>query len=290
MNTIFILIAIVWVFRIITNILSWTALWWIKEYRFDRMLIHLKTKQGKKILFPQFRLPPKSVRSVSIILVSLALLSGVYMMLGVSLLSVLILDLLSFPLTAVVVFLSHIPILIYHSWRIYEATTLMRSRPDLLVIGITGSYGKTSTKEYLSTIVSQHLATLKTEASKNSPIAIAEIILKKLKPEHKIFVVEMGAYKVGEIRAMCRIVQPQIGIILAINPQHQDLFGTIETTMRAKYELVEGLSGKNIAIINYDDLRVRTLSEWALRDGHRVLYVTKEKKKNTARIPMRSQI
>lgn len=48
MNTIFILIAIVWVFRIITNILSWTALWWIKEYRFDRMLIHLKTKQGKK--------------------------------------------------------------------------------------------------------------------------------------------------------------------------------------------------------------------------------------------------
>ena len=195
-----------------------------------------------------------------------------------SILSILFIDLLSFPMTAGVVFLSYLPMSAYHLWQIFQASAIMRKRTDLLVIGITGSYGKTSTKEYLSTILSEFVPTLKTEASKNSPIGIAEVILKNLKPEHKIFVVEMGAYKLGEISAMCRMVRPQIGIILAINPQHQDLFGTIETTMKAKYELVENLSGKNIAILNYDDTRVRTLSEWAMRDGKKVWPICKKDK------------
>lgn len=242
----------------------------------DRMLIHLKTKQGKRILFPPFRIPPRSLRSASVIGVTLVVMCWVVWFLSPSILSLLILDLFSFVLLAVVVLVSHIPISVYHAWRIYEATRRMRSRPDLLVIGITGSYGKTSTKEYLSTILSAHVPTLKTEASKNSPIGIAEIILKNLNDTHKVFVVEMGAYKLGEIRAMCRIVRPQIGIILSINPQHQDLFGSIENTMKAKYELIENLSGKNIALFNFDDPRVRTLSEWAVRDGHTAWYVTKE--------------
>lgn len=242
----------------------------------DRMLIHLKTKQGKRILFPPFRIPPRSLRSMSVIGITLVVICSALWYLGPSILSLIILDLFSFVLLAVVVLVSHIPISVYHAWRIYQATRRMRLRSDLLVIGITGSYGKTSTKEYLSTILSAHVPTLKTEASKNSPIGIAEIILKNLNDTHKVFVVEMGAYKLGEIRAMCRIVRPQIGIILSINPQHQDLFGSIEKTMKAKYELIENLSGKNIALFNFDDPRVRTLSEWAVRDGHTVWYVTKE--------------
>lgn len=275
MNILIIVFSFLWMVRIVANILSWTYLWWIKEYRFDRMRIHLKTKQGKKILFPSFRLPPRSLRSVSVAIVSILLLSVLYMFTGRSILSILFIDLLSFPVTAGVVFLSYLPLTVYHSWQIFQASAIMRKRSDLLVIGITGSYGKTSTKEYLSTILSEFAPTLKTQASKNSPIGIAEVILHNLKSEHKIFVVEMGAYKLGEIRAMCRMVRPQIGIILSINPQHQDLFGTIEATMKAKYELVENLSGKNIAILNYDDTRVRTLSEWAMRDGKTVWSVRK---------------
>ena len=278
MNILIIFLSFLWMVRIVCNIFSWTSLWWIKEYRWDRMRIHLKTKQGKKILFPSFRLPPRSFRSLSVVAVSILLLSVLYMFTDRSILSILFIDLLSFPMTAGVVFLSYLPMSAYHLWQIFQASAIMRKRTDLLVIGITGSYGKTSTKEYLSTILSEFVPTLKTEASKNSPIGIAEVILKNLKPEHKIFVVEMGAYKLGEISAMCRMVRPQIGIILAINPQHQDLFGTIETTMKAKYELVENLSGKNIVILNYDDSRVRTLSEWAMRDGKKVWSVRRKEK------------
>lgn len=275
MNILISFLSFLWILRIVINVVSWTSLWWIKEYRMDRMRIHLKTKQGRAILFPSLRLPPRSFRSISIIALSISILFGVWQGLGHTLVSLIVVDLISFPLVALVVVLSHIPIGLYHSWRIHEAIRRIRLRPDLLVIGITGSFGKTSTKEYLSTILSDSVATLKTEASKNSPIGIAEIILKHLKPQHKVFVVEMGAYKLGEIRAMCRIVRPQIGIILAINPQHQDLFGTIETTMKAKYELIESLTGKNIAILNHDDARLRTLSQWASDDGHSIWWITK---------------
>lgn len=255
------------------------------------MRIHLKTKQGKYVLFPSFRIPPRSVRSVSIIIFSLLLFGILYIRSNLYPLLLLFgIDLFSFPAVSFVVLLSHIPVVVYHKIRIYQATLRMRSRSDLLVVGITGSYGKTSTKEYLSTIVSSYAPTLKTEASKNSPIGIAEIILQKLTPQHKIFVVEMGAYKVGEIRSMCRIVKPQIGVILSINPQHQDLFGTIETTMKAKYELVENLSGINIGIFNVDDDRVRTMSEWAKRDGHSVWSVGTQDNKHALATPATFEI
>lgn len=278
MNYVFNFISFLWLVRISANVVSWTSLWWIKEYRFDRMAIHLKTKQGKKILFPSYRVPPRSLRSISVVCVSLSIIVLFFLVTGVNIVSVITADLLSFPLVSFIVLLSHIPIFMYHSFRIRQATAIMKRRSDVLVIGITGSYGKTSTKEYLSTILSDSVSTLKTQESKNSPIGIAEVIIRMLKPEHKVFVVEMGAYKIGEIGAMCDIVRPQIGIVLSVNPQHQDLFGSIETTMKAKYELIEHLSGKNIAIVNYDDRRVRTLSEWAIRDGHHVWFVTKESK------------
>jgi len=135
------------------------------------------------------------------------------------------------------------------------------------VIGITGSYGKTSTKEILYTLLAEKYKTLKTEASKNSPIGIAEMILRSLRPDHEVLIVEMGAYKQGEIRTMCDMVKPEIGVITAINAQHQDLFGTIETTMKAKYELIEGLTGKKTGIFNIDNPYVFQMSKWAKRDG-----------------------
>lgn len=82
-----------------------------------------------------------------------------------------------------------------------------------------------------------------------------------------MFVVEMGAYKKGEIAYMTRLVRPEIAIITSINAQHQDLFGSIENTMKAKYELVEGLIGKRIAICNADDVRVQEMGTWAKHDG-----------------------
>jgi UDP-N-acetylmuramoyl-tripeptide--D-alanyl-D-alanine ligase len=154
----------------------------------------------------------------------------------------------------------------------------LAAHPNLQVIGVTGSYGKTSVKEYIATILAKKYAVLKTEASKNSPIGIAEVVNKKLTDNHEIFVVEMGAYKPGEIAYMSALVKPQIGFVTAINPQHQDLFGSIERTMEAKYELIAGLSGKNIALFNLDNDRCVQMSEQAKKDGKTVWYWTRNGK------------
>lgn len=262
------LIALVWIIRIVGNVISFAHLWWVKEYRWDRMFIHLKTPQGRRVYFLPWKRPHVSPKSVLLIFLTLAVLTGFVVVSGLpALLTLLIVDLISFPLTFVLVWLVNVPVKLYHQYIIGHARAILRARQGLMVVGITGSYGKTSTKEYLSAILSSKYTTLKTAASKNAPIGIAEVVVSALTPEHDVFVVEMGAYKKGEIAYMADLVRPQIAVITAINEQHQDLFGTIENTMKAKYELVAGLSGKRIAIFNADDARVRTMGEWAARDG-----------------------
>ncbi len=262
------LIAIAWSFRIILNTLSYAEVWWVKEYRWDRMLIHLRTPQGKRFWWPAGRRPPITPKSASLVLLSFIVSGWIVWSLPWSiLLRFAIADALSFPMTWILVLILNAPVRLYHAILITLAVKKLRMHKPMIVIGITGSYGKTSIKEYLATVLSSKYNILKTEASKNSPVGIAEVILKSLKPEHEVFVVEMGAYKTGEIAEMVRIVRPQIGIVTAINPQHQDLFGTLENTMKAKYELIAGLTGKPIAIMNTEDERVRTMAGWARRDG-----------------------
>ncbi|MBI4064948.1 hypothetical protein HY409_01070 [Candidatus Gottesmanbacteria bacterium] len=273
------IIGVIWGMRIIVNVLSYVQLWWIKEYRFDRMFVHLKTDQGKHIYilpFRGFRISPKTI---GLVVLSYIFLAGVYLLLPFHpLIRLVILDIVTFPVTAVLIFLVSIPQRLYHRIIIGVAIKKLRAHPNLLVIGITGSYGKTSTKEYVVTILSQKFQVLKTEASKNSAIGIAEVVLSKLCPDHEIFVVEMGAYKKGEIAQMVRMTRPQIGIITAINEQHQDLFGSIVSTMHAKYELIEGLTGKKIAILNADNMYIKEMMRWAQNDKKTVWAYTREQK------------
>ncbi|MEA3295587.1 MAG: UDP-N-acetylmuramoyl-tripeptide--D-alanyl-D-alanine ligase [Patescibacteria group bacterium] len=124
---------------------------------------------------------------------------------------------------------------------------------DLIVIGITGSYGKTSTKEFLYAALSQKYNVLKTEGNNNTEIGVANTILKKLKKEHQIFICEMAAYKIGEIKTICDMTKPSIGILTGINQQHIALFGTQENIVKAKFELIESLPENGIAIFNQDN-------------------------------------
>lgn len=124
---------------------------------------------------------------------------------------------------------------------------------NLIVIGITGSYGKTSTKEFLSTILSENFNVLKTKEHQNSEVGISQCILKELKPEHRIFVVEMGAYNRGGIKLLCNITKPKIGILTGINEQHMATFGSQENIVQGKYELIESLPKDGIAIFNGDN-------------------------------------
>jgi len=139
--------------------------------------------------------------------------------------------------------------------KLFKARTIKRAKKkikklsNLIVIGITGSYGKTSTKEFLATILAERFNVLKTIKA-NTDIGVAKTILEKLKPEHQIFVVEMGAYKRGEIKAICDIVKPKIGVLTGINEQHLALFGGLENTIRAKFELIEALPEDGLGVIN----------------------------------------
>ncbi|MDD4351828.1 MAG: UDP-N-acetylmuramoyl-tripeptide--D-alanyl-D-alanine ligase [Candidatus Gracilibacteria bacterium] len=125
--------------------------------------------------------------------------------------------------------------------------------PDLKVIGITGSYGKSSTKEFLATILSAKFKVLKTPKNVNSEMGIANFLLKNLSTDYEVLVVEMGAYKKGEIKKSCQIAKPQIGILTAVSQQHLDLFGSIENTKQAKYELISALPDSGFAVFNGDN-------------------------------------
>lgn len=121
---------------------------------------------------------------------------------------------------------------------------------DLSVVGITGSYGKTSTKEFLAIILSDKFKVLKTKQHQNSEVGISRCILNDLKPEHKVFIVEMGAYGRGGVRLLSDIVRPKIGILTGINEQHMALFGSQGKIIKTKYELIEALPKDGLAILN----------------------------------------
>jgi UDP-N-acetylmuramoyl-tripeptide--D-alanyl-D-alanine ligase len=127
------------------------------------------------------------------------------------------------------------------------------SKCGATVIGITGSYGKTSVKDILHAFLSLKHKTLKTPESYNTPMGICKIIRRDLKPDYEFFVVEMGARRRGEIKELCELVQPDIGIITAIGPQHLETFGSLENISQTKYELIESLPAKGLSVLNGDD-------------------------------------
>jgi UDP-N-acetylmuramoyl-tripeptide--D-alanyl-D-alanine ligase len=145
------------------------------------------------------------------------------------------------------------------SYRFRAGRKLRRFGP--MVVGITGSYGKTSTKYFTEALMESRYRVLKTRASFNTILGICRAVNEELGPEHQAFIVEMGAYRRGEIRDMARLTRPHIGVLTAIGPQHLERFGDIETIERAKFELLEALKPDGIAVINNDDLRVRRLAD-----------------------------
>ena len=122
-----------------------------------------------------------------------------------------------------------------------DAQRILQSRKDLIRIGITGSWGKTSVKFILGTILEEKYHTLVTPASFNTPMGVTKVIRSRLEPGHRVFVAEMGARHVGDIKEMCRLVHPEIGILTSVGPQHLDTFKTLDRVIKTKYELIDAL-------------------------------------------------
>lgn len=118
-----------------------------------------------------------------------------------------------------------------------------------MVIGITGSYGKTSTKHFLAHILSSAEATLTTPGSVNTEMGIVRVIREHLEPRDKYFIVEMGAYGIGSIRRLCALTPPRLGIITGVGMAHYERFQSLDNVMAAKFELAEAVheaGGKTI--------------------------------------------
>jgi len=142
-----------------------------------------------------------------------------------------------------------------------KAEKKLKEIPDLKIVGITGSFGKTSTKHIVNTILSQKYNSLMTPASYNTTMGVVRTINEELKSINNLFVCEMGAKYIGDIKEICDIVHPDIAIITAVGPQHLDTFGTVENVAKTKFELVDSLDNeKGLAFVNWEDENIRKVN------------------------------
>lgn len=133
-----------------------------------------------------------------------------------------------------------------------EAVAILKSMPDLTVVGITGSYGKTSTKHYLERILSENFEVLMTPGSFNTPMGVIRTVREMMKPYHTVFICEMGAKQKGDVKEICDMVNPKMGIITAVGPMHLESFKSMENVQSTKFELADALPSEGLIVVNND--------------------------------------
>ena len=131
-----------------------------------------------------------------------------------------------------------------NKYYIDDAKRILKEHPGLRIIGITGSFGKTSVKYYLTTLLSEGFSVLMTPESYNTPMGIVRTIREHLKPTHEIFVCEMGARHLHDIKEITDIVHPDDGILTSIGYQHLETFHSLENIVSTKYELLDAVDEK----------------------------------------------
>lgn len=120
-----------------------------------------------------------------------------------------------------------------------QAKKILAQRPGLKVLGVTGSFGKTTVKTVLAQILKEKFNTVATPGSFNTPMGLVRTVREHLRPETEVLIAEMGAKNVGDIAELCNICHPQCGIITAVGPQHLETFKTTENIQKTKFELAE---------------------------------------------------
>ena len=133
---------------------------------------------------------------------------------------------------------------------------LARARP--LVVGITGSYGKTTTKNYVAYLLGGERSVVASPRSFNNRAGLTRTVIEHLTPGTDVLVAEMGAYGPGEIADLCSWLRPEVAVITSIGPAHLERFGSLERTLEAKAEIT---SGARLAVLNVDDSRLAALAD-----------------------------
>lgn len=137
-----------------------------------------------------------------------------------------------------------------------QARDKIASLNDLTIIGITGSYGKTTMKQTLQTLLSESQTVAATPESFNKPVSVARFVLSDVNEKTDVLIVEMGAYQIGDISDLCHMTRPDISVLTGINEAHLERFGSIENTTQAKFEIVTHAKDGAAVILNADDDRV----------------------------------
>lgn len=143
-----------------------------------------------------------------------------------------------------------------NNYYINDAKRIIGELPNTTVIGITGSYGKTSTKFYLEKLLSVKYNVLMTPGSFNTTMGVVKIVRGSLNATHEIFLCEMGAKGVGEIKEICDIVHPKHSIITSIGEQHLETFGSVENIIKTKFEIADCITDGKV-FLNYDNEHIR---------------------------------
>ena len=143
---------------------------------------------------------------------------------------------------------------------IKEAKGILKDMPHLTVVGITGSYGKTSTKYFLNKLLSVKYNVLMTPGNFNTTLGVVRTVREKLNATHEIFLCEMGARHVGDIKEICDLVCPKFGIISSIGPQHLETFYNMENIINTKFELADAIPNDGKIFLNYGNEYIREKS------------------------------
>ncbi len=138
-------------------------------------------------------------------------------------------------------------------WYLNDAKRMLKEHEELVRIGVTGSYGKTGVKYALSEILSIKYNTLITPGSYNTPMGVTRTVREQLNDGNEVFVAEMGARYVGDIKTLCKLVHPQYGIITAVGKQHLETFKSLDNIINTKAELIGGLEQSGCCFLNGDD-------------------------------------
>jgi len=298
------LIFILWLPQAVYQIVEWVYWLQIKEYRLDRFWVFIKSKDGKEslrlkmvpvkilailsagvsvyiplavlsflnyffikdILEKNVRVPVRTKRVEKIFITSFFGILITYLLLYYLQFSAFILGETLLVVGPLVGILWTIPLVNNAKNKEIEKTKSILLRYKPTVIGITGSYGKTTTKDFIFQLMSTEFNCLSTLKNQNTHFGILRRINDDLGKMHKFLIAETGAYRKGEICKIAEILKPSVAVITGIEPQHLDLFGSFENLKEAKYELVKSLKTGGSAFFNLTDKHARELYEKAKRN------------------------
>jgi len=208
----------------------------------------------KALVLPRFALPAKSPRNLLIFGFNILFLS-LYAYLSIFSFEA-YWSLLLFPvlvrLASILGALLTSPLAWLFRYRYIYLAQRQLNASKVKIIGITGSYGKSSVKEYLHQILSTQFITGKTRGNRNTEVGIAMEIALQVKPYTQYFVAEMGAYRKGDIGKLCRRFKPAIGVVTAVGNQHLSLFGSRENIAKTKLEMLTHSSEMGLASLDWD--------------------------------------